>query len=140
MNDNNENPSDSDTKMILEKCYELVPAIQVCRVIYIKWRKTRFYSLRFHFSPSGVIIILTVYLCHFYNLQKAPVLNIAVGLRPVRTRIRLEMETIKVDNKVLRIVHNYGHGGAGITLSYGCALEATELIKEILQNNLKHKL
>jgi D-amino-acid oxidase len=24
------------------------------------------------------------------------------------------------------LLHNYGHGGAGVTLSWGCALEVTE--------------
>ncbi|HEX6083457.1 MAG TPA: FAD-dependent oxidoreductase [Thermoanaerobaculia bacterium] len=35
------------------------------------------------------------------------------GIRPVRAAIRLEREG--------RVVHNYGHGGAGFTLSWGCA-------------------
>jgi D-amino-acid oxidase len=28
----------------------------------------------------------------------------------------------------IRLVHNYGHGGAGITLSWGCAGEVTTLV------------
>ena len=38
---------------------------------------------------------------------------------------RLEEESIK-DKK---IIHNYGHGGAGVTLSWGCADEVVKLIK-----------
>ena len=43
-----------------------------------------------------------------------------VGLRPVRPQVRLESETLDTGQLV---VHNYGHGGAGITLSWGCARE-----------------
>ncbi|MDY6771232.1 MAG: FAD-dependent oxidoreductase [Candidatus Nanohaloarchaea archaeon] len=46
-----------------------------------------------------------------------------VGYRPMRDRVRLERET--VDGTP--VVHNYGHGGAGITVSWGCALRAAEL-------------
>jgi glycine/D-amino acid oxidase-like deaminating enzyme len=47
------------------------------------------------------------------------------GLRPFRDRsYRLEPEN--VGGKF--IVHNYGHGGAGITLSWGCAQEVVDLI------------
>jgi D-amino-acid oxidase len=28
----------------------------------------------------------------------------------------------------LRIIHNYGHGGAGVTLSWGCANEVASMI------------
>ncbi len=43
-----------------------------------------------------------------------------VGLRPGRAEVRLEPETLP-DGR--RVVHDYGHGGAGVTLSWGCADE-----------------
>lgn len=44
------------------------------------------------------------------------------GLRPYRKGgIRLEEENIR--NKT--VFHNYGHGGAGVSMSYGCAMLAT---------------
>ena len=49
----------------------------------------------------------------------APVLEHRVGLRPSRPEVRLEAEPAA--NGVLW--HNYGHGGGGVTLSWGCALE-----------------
>jgi D-amino-acid oxidase len=47
-----------------------------------------------------------------------------VGIRPVRSRVRLEHQ--RLDG--CHIIHNYGHGGAGVTLSWGCAAEVTALI------------
>jgi D-amino-acid oxidase len=48
---------------------------------------------------------------------------VRVGLRPVRQRnVRLETEV------GTRIVHNYGHGGSGVTFSWGCALEIVETL------------
>ncbi len=49
-----------------------------------------------------------------------------VGLRPGRPTIRLEAELLSGDGLC---VHNYGHGGAGVTLSWGGAEEALELIR-----------
>ncbi|HXU33716.1 MAG TPA: FAD-dependent oxidoreductase, partial [Thermoanaerobaculia bacterium] len=48
----------------------------------------------------------------------------SVGLRPGRSAIRLEVE--EVDEKHA-VIHNYGHGGSGLTLSWGCAREVAEL-------------
>lgn len=47
----------------------------------------------------------------------AEVLEHRVGWRPSRDAVRLEIETKAAG----RIAHNYGHGGAGVTLSWGCA-------------------
>lgn len=32
----------------------------------------------------------------------------------------------------LPVVHNYGHGGAGVTLSWGCALDTLDLVRQAL--------
>ncbi|MBA3538889.1 MAG: FAD-binding oxidoreductase [Deltaproteobacteria bacterium] len=46
-----------------------------------------------------------------------------VGLRPYRLEVRLERDAADP-----RIIHNYGHGGAGFTLSRGCAEDVVALI------------
>jgi D-amino-acid oxidase len=58
------------------------------------------------------------------RLADARVLAHQVGLRPVRPTVRLDDE--HVDG--IRLIHNYGHGGMGVTLSWGCAREVTRLI------------
>jgi D-amino-acid oxidase len=51
----------------------------------------------------------------------------AVGLRPFRkTGIRVEKARLRDGRSV---VHNYGHGGSGFTLSWGCAREVLELAR-----------
>lgn len=55
----------------------------------------------------------------------APVLEHKIGLRPGRREVRLGLE--RSGDK--RVVHNYGHGGAGITLSWGCAGEVVALVE-----------
>ena len=57
-------------------------------------------------------------------LKDALVLEHRVGLRPARSRVRLEAE--RLDE--VTVVHNYGHGGSGVTLSWGCAEDAAELV------------
>lgn len=49
------------------------------------------------------------------------------GVRPYRTgSYRLDAEQIGAKF----VVHNYGHGGAGITLSWGCAARVREIVRE----------
>jgi D-amino-acid oxidase len=60
------------------------------------------------------------------RLAGARVLAHRVGLRPFRPLVRLEAEPPDGTAGPL-VVHNYGHGGAGITLSWGCASEAAAL-------------
>ena len=54
------------------------------------------------------------------ELRGARLLLARVGLRPARPAVRLERDG--------RVVHCYGHGGAGVTLSWGCAEEVVGLI------------
>ena len=50
------------------------------------------------------------------------------GLRPFRSQgIRVELEELEGH----RFIHNYGHGGAGFSLSWGCAETVVELFKTL---------
>ena len=60
------------------------------------------------------------------ELMEAEIIEDIVGLRPGRTEVRLEKE-ISSDRT---IIHNYGHGGSGVTQSWGCAEEVVELVNE----------
>ncbi len=51
------------------------------------------------------------------RLADAPVLEVLVGLRPVRPSVRLELE----HREAGWCIHNYGHGRSGVSLSWGCA-------------------
>ena len=56
-----------------------------------------------------------------------------VGLRPFRLGgVRLEYEYYKGK---LHVIHNYGHGGSGVTLSWGCAKEVANIAKAKLYDN-----
>jgi D-amino-acid oxidase len=61
----------------------------------------------------------------FPALRGAEVVAQRVGLRPYRPSVRLEPEPLG-GGRVLW--HNYGHGGGGITLSWGCAREITAAV------------
>lgn len=54
------------------------------------------------------------------------------GLRPVRgENVRVERELRqKQDGSLSRIVHSYGQGGSGFTLSFGCAGDVLSLVEE----------
>jgi D-amino-acid oxidase len=63
------------------------------------------------------------------RLAGAKVLEHKVGLRPGRPEIRLEIEDVAQSPPR---VHNYGHGGSGVTLSWGCAEETLRLVRQML--------
>jgi D-amino-acid oxidase len=58
------------------------------------------------------------------RLEHATYVGSAVGLRPARAEVRLERDALP-DGR--RLIHNYGHGGSGFTLSWGCAEEVARL-------------
>uniref|UniRef100_A0A182QDV7 FAD dependent oxidoreductase domain-containing protein n=1 Tax=Anopheles farauti TaxID=69004 RepID=A0A182QDV7_9DIPT len=77
------------------------------------------------------------------SLKTAPVVADCVGLRPVRSSgVRLEVENTTFSNgHGHTIVHNYGHGGAGITLAWGCAGAVVRHVQNTSENfDMRSKL
>ncbi len=70
-------------------------------------------------SPVTAAEILRRAVALVPGLASARVLRHKVGLRPARPEVRLE--------RVGDVIHCYGHGGAGVTLSWGCAAEVAAL-------------
>jgi len=59
------------------------------------------------------------------NIDKPNILAERVGLRPFRkSGVRVERDELR-DGRT--VIHNYGHGGSGFTLSWGCAREVANL-------------
>ncbi|HIG62817.1 MAG TPA: FAD-binding oxidoreductase [Gammaproteobacteria bacterium] len=70
-----------------------------------------------HYTPSGLPL-------RRVNVSQQRVIRTVAGLRPFRSSgFRVEAES--VDSRLL--IHNYGHGGGGITLSWGTSHLAMEI-------------
>jgi D-amino-acid oxidase len=63
------------------------------------------------------------------QLTAAAVIGHRVGLRPARPEVRLE--AVRQVGGEGTVVHCYGHGGAGVTLSWGCADEVVEQVAQL---------
>ncbi|UJR08031.1 hypothetical protein I4U23_012308 [Adineta vaga] len=56
--------------------------------------------------------------------------KVQVGLRPYREGgVRLEHE---LTSDGMNVIHCYGHSGAGVTLSWGCAKDVVDIVKSLL--------
>lgn len=62
------------------------------------------------------------------RLRDAEVIDVRTGLRPDRPSVRVEAERLGT----AWCVHNYGHGGNGVSLSWGCAREVVDLAVQSL--------
>ncbi|HEY2792543.1 MAG TPA: FAD-dependent oxidoreductase [Micromonosporaceae bacterium] len=62
------------------------------------------------------------------RIATAAITGVDVGLRPGRGGVRLELDQIQG----VRVVHNYGHAGIGVALSWGCANHVTRLVRSTL--------
>ena len=70
-----------------------------------------------HYTPSGVPL-------RRVNVSQERVIRTIAGLRPFRSQgFRVEAE--KIGSRLM--IHNYGHGGGGISLSWGTSHLATEM-------------
>lgn len=75
------------------------------------------------------------------SLNGARVIREAVGLRPHRDPVRVESELYSIGSNIdLKIVHNYGHSGYGVTTSPGTAKHSVKLVKEFLMGSGRSKL
>ena len=61
------------------------------------------------------------------RIRGARIIGHRVGLRPTRPLVRVEEQRVSG----LLLIHNYGHGGAGVTLSWGCAMEVGAAVASI---------
>lgn len=68
------------------------------------------------------------------NLEEFKEMKSRIGYRYVRSNKKpgLRLESSQEHGK--KIIHNYGHGGAGVTLSWGCALYAAGLVQNETAN------
>ena len=60
------------------------------------------------------------------ELKQQRVIGSWSGLRPHRPEVRVEHK------EGTNIIHNYGHGGSGFTLSFGCAEEVAGIVDRLL--------
>jgi glycine/D-amino acid oxidase-like deaminating enzyme len=62
--------------------------------------------------------------------QLCPVIDVWSGARPVRPTVRCELVTMAAPTggRAVPLVHHYGHGGQGVLLSWGSALDAARLL------------
>jgi D-amino-acid oxidase len=79
-------------------------------------------------DPATAVAIHERAIAAMPALRDARIVGGAVGLRPVRASVRLESE----ERAGGTVVHSYGHGGAGVTLAWGCAEEVVALVREAL--------
>ncbi|XVV09382.1 FAD-dependent oxidoreductase [Actinoplanes sp. CA-131856] len=63
----------------------------------------------------------------FPAIGGAEILGHRTGIRPSRPEVRVEREDLG-DGRC--VVHNYGHSGAGVSLSWGCADDAVSLVRQ----------
>ena len=63
------------------------------------------------------------------NIEEPSVIAARVGLRPFRkSGVRVERGRLR-DGRT--VIHDYGHGGAGFTLSWGCASQVLAIAKSL---------
>lgn len=81
--------------------------------------------------PEQVISLNQEIIRHFFDvdISKYPERTAHIGYRFMGNKEEgLTLRSEEFDDKLL--IHNYGHGGAGVTISWGCAVEVSNMISE----------
>lgn len=68
----------------------------------------------------------------FPSIQHANIIERWTGLRPARFKVRLECSDLQTTDKTIKVVHNYGHGGSGLTMFWGCAGDVVGIVQQII--------
>ena len=66
-------------------------------------------------------------------LDERRIVGARVGLRPSRKTVRLELDDRRVLRGGARVIHCFGHGGAGVTLCRGSALEVADIVASLFR-------
>ncbi|MDZ7756341.1 FAD-dependent oxidoreductase [Rhodohalobacter sp.] len=80
--------------------------------------------------PSQIVTLHKEILRHSFDCELPPIseMRSKLGYRFTRaTENGLRMESEEIGDKL--VIHNYGHGGAGVTLSWGCAQKVIDLLQ-----------
>ncbi|MGN8224195.1 FAD-dependent oxidoreductase [Gracilimonas sp. BCB1] len=83
--------------------------------------------------PKQIFTLHKNILCETFGveLDRFSKRKVKIGYRYLRKKEEgLRLETEEIHNRLF--IHNYGHGGAGVTLSWGCA----EKVRQLLQKNV----
>lgn len=75
-------------------------------------------------EPSDTNLIKKRLLQSGLSKETPKIIEEVVGLRPKRSAVRFDF-----DENFPYIFHNYGHGGAGFTVAWGCAIELAEIFE-----------
>jgi D-amino-acid oxidase len=59
-----------------------------------------------------------------YGFVPRSIRRIAAGLRPFRDEVRVERDATHPN-----LIHNYGHGGSGYTIAWGCAQDVVRMVE-----------
>lgn len=81
--------------------------------------------------PSSIIDLNGEILRNIYQqkLQPEEKMKSSAGYRFERGDVKNGLRLEKTREHGKKVIHNYGHGGAGVTLSWGCGLKVAELLE-----------
>ena len=67
------------------------------------------------------------------QLDPSRIIGTNVGLRPSRSVVRCELDADASDDENFNLIHCVGHGGAGVTLCRGSALEVVDIVDALYE-------